>query len=303
MKILITGGTGFVGRPLVSKLAKEHELLVLTRNRSKNLFENSNITLVDWDFAKNQYSHDLSDIDGVINLMGENIANKRWSSGQKKKIISSRVDGTGKLVSYLQENLKGKLQFFIQASAIGYYQVGTGQLDETSPAGEGFLADLCCRWEGQLKKLPQDLCERKVIIRIGVVLGRGGGAFGKLHLVFKLGLGGPIADGGQWMSWIHLDDLVKILSEAVLDSNFHGTFNAVSPHPVTNKQFTKELASVLKRPALFPVPRPMLKLMMGEMSCIVLDSQKVTPCHLTDNSFHFLFPDLKEALVDLCKKK
>ena len=300
MKILITGGTGFVGRPLAVKLAREHEVLVLTRNRSKNPFGQSNITMVQWDFAKNQYSHDLSGIDGVVNLMGENIASRRWTEGQKKKIYSSRIDGSGKLISHLQEHLQNKLIFFIQASAIGYYKVGMEELNEQSPAGEGFLADLCQNWEGELQKLPGRQCERKVVVRTGVVLGRGGGALGKLHLVFNLGLGGPIAGGRQWMSWIHLNDLVNIFSEAVSKSDIRGTFNAVSPNPVTNREFTKQLASVLKRPALFPVPKMALKLIMGEMSCIVLDSQKVIPHNLSNHSFHFLFPTLKEALVDLC---
>ena len=303
MKILVTGGTGFIGKPLAMELAKEHEVFVLSRNRLKNPFKNSSITMVYWDFIKNQYSHDLSSIDGVLNLMGENIANKRWTSKQKKKIYSSRIDGTTKLVTHLQDNLKNKLQFFIQASAIGYYSTGEGELNEQSSSGEGFLADLCKQWEKTFQQLPDSLCERKVVVRIGVVLGRGGGAFEKLHLIFKLGLGGMIASGKQWMSWIHLNDLVKIFSEAVSNKSFKGVINAVSPQPVTNKDFTSTLASVLKRPALFPVPKIALKLMMGEMSCIVLDSQKVIPHNLSNNSFHFLFPTLKEALVDLCKKK
>ena len=302
MKILITGGTGFVGKPLAIKLAKEHEILVLTRSRSKNPFKNSKITMVYLDSVKNQYSCDLSDIDGVINLMGENIANKRWTKEQKKKIYSSRIDSTAKLTAHLKA-INCKLQFFIQASAIGYYPVCEKELTEQSKGGEGFLADLCKRWENECQKIPSNLCERKVVVRIGVVLGRGGGAFERLHLVFKLGLGGSIAGGHQWMSWIHLNDLVNIFSEAVSNQNLKGIINAVSPNPVTNKDFTKFLASVLKRPALFPVPKLALKLIMGEMSCIVLDSQKVIPRNLLDNSFYFNFPTLKEALVDLCTQK
>ena len=303
MKILVTGGTGFVGRPLVKKLATKHQVLVLTRKPSQSSPDKSNITLVGWDLTKNQFTYDLSDIDGVINLMGENIASKRWSKKQKRKIASSRIDGTAKLITHLQENLRDQLQFFISASAIGIYKTGDEQLNEDSPEGRGYLTNLCRQWENQVHKLSDSKCKRKVIVRIGVVLGKNGGAFKKLHLPFKLGLGGPIADGRQWMSWIHLDDLVEILEQTVSNSSFNGVYNAVSPNPVTNKEFTKQLASILKRPAVFTVPKIIFKLAMGELSCIVLDSQKVVPRNLLNNSFHFRFPTLREALVNLCNKK
>ncbi|MCY4523165.1 MAG: TIGR01777 family oxidoreductase, partial [Halobacteriovoraceae bacterium] len=278
------------------------EVLVLTRNLKKNPFDNSNISLVKWNIVNNSYSHDLSEVDGVVNLMGENIANKRWTSGQKKKIYSSRIDGTDKLISHLRKTLRRKLQFFIQASAIGYYDIGEQEIDENSPGGKGFLADLCKEWERQSEKLDSDQCERRVTVRIGVVLGRGGGAFERLHLIFKMGLGGPISDGSQWMSWIHRNDLIGIFKEVISNSSINGIVNGVAPNPVTNKQFTKEFSCVLKRPAFFLVPKPMLKLVMGEMSCIVLDSQKVMPAKLLNHSFKFSFPNLKDALVDLCGK-
>ena len=305
MRILITGGTGFVGTRLINRLLdSNHTLCLVTRNiqRVKNKFS-SGIEWIEWDALQQEFPKDQlqGPLDGVINLMGENLANKRWTSAQKTKLRDSRIQSTQKLISALIK-AEHRIDFFIQASAIGFYPVNQETaIDENSSKGSGFLSDLCHEWEQTLNALPDST--RKVILRIGVVLGPEAGAMNKMLFPFRLGLGGPVGNGRQMMSWIHVDDLIKIIQTAVEDTSYRGIFNSVSPVPASNREFTKALGKALKRPTLFPVPPLALRTLMGEMACLVLDGQTILPKALEQKSFSFDHPHIDEAIVHLLGKK
>ena len=295
MNILITGGTGFVGSKLVNSLKKKHRLVILTRNPSSRKNED-NISYYPWDSLTGDSVPDeaLNGIEAVINLMGENLAARRWSFRQKQKLEASRITGTGHLI----DSLKRPLKVFISAGAIGIYPVnGHETITEQTPPGSGFLADLCQNWEMEVKKLQQ--CERTVQLRIGVVLEKGGGALKKMLFPFRLGIGGVVGNGSQVMSWIHLDDLVHLITCALENSAYTGTYNAVAPHPISNREFTNALGAALNRPTLFPVPAILLKMAMGEMSTLLLDSQKIIPQRLLEQGHSFLYPKIEDALKNI----
>ncbi len=304
MHILVTGGTGFIGTRLCNRLLNSgHSLTLTSRNiqYAKNKFP-AKIEWIEWNALQQEFPADKlpNSLDGIVNLMGENLANKRWSLAQKNKLKASRIQSTQKLISALtQKNFQPS--FFIQASAIGFYPVNQStSLDENSPKGQDFLSDLCSAWEQTLSALSDSV--RKVVLRIGVVLGTEGGAMNKMLLPFRLGLGGPVGNGQQMMSWIHLDDLAKIIETAVEDSSYRGTFNAVSPHPVSNREFTQALGKGLKRPTLLPVPPLALRLIMGEMAGLVLDGQSILPKALEQKNFPFDHPHIEEAVAHLLQK-
>lgn len=299
MNILITGATGFIGGPLTTKLKSQgHSLYVLTRNESKaKKMLGLDIKCLDLDLGP----QDLKDVEVVINLMGENISGGRWNSERKKRIRTSRIDNTQKLVEDFSKTNGSKLTTWINASAIGIYPENTGEiLTENSAEGTGFLSNVCKDWERaslEIKKSHPNL--RHVIFRFGVVLDKSGGALAKMLPPFKMGVGGPLGNGTQYMSWIHRDDLVQMLSESTADSNYEGIYNATAPKPVTNDEFTKTLGKAIHRPTVFTVPAKVLQLLFGEMSSILLDSHQVMPKHLLDQSFKFKYPTIKEALKTL----
>ncbi len=296
MNILITGGTGFVGKRVVARLIeKGHTPYVLTRSDKKD----SQVKYLQWNPEKEEFPEfDVDSIDGLINLMGENIGGKRWSESQKKKIENSRIEGTKFLNQMLSEKLTHNLKFTISASAVGIYQKNTSEtLDEKASLDNDFLGSLCQKWEEQAKDFSK--VDRRVIIRIGVVLGPDGGMLEKLMPIFKLGLGGPIGNGKMMMSWVHVDDLVNIIMNSIEEPKYEGIFNAVSPNPVTNSEFTKAFGKAAKRPAFFPVPPFALKLMMGEMSSLALDSQKIIPSRLQEIGHEFKKADIFEAMKDI----
>ena len=301
MRILITGGTGFVGTRLINRLLNSgHTLCLVTRNiqRAKNKFP-SGVEWIEWDASQQEFPEGgpQGPLDGVINLMGENLANKRWTLAQKTKLRNSRIQSTQKLISALTK-MEHTPAFFIQASAIGFYPVNQeAVIDEHSPKGHSFLSDLCHEWEQTLNALPDST--RKVILRIGVVLGPEAGATNKMLFPFKLGLGGPVGNGRQMMSWIHVDDLVKIIQTACEDTTYRGVYNSVSPKPASNRELTKALGKALKRPTLFPVPPLALRMMMGEMACLVLDGQTILPKSLEQKDFSFDHPHIDEAVAHL----
>ena len=299
MKILITGATGFVGKKLTAKLlAMGPEIHILTRDKQKaeSIFPKGSITAFEW---KNNLElpplSAISGINGVINLMGENIAAKRWTDEQKKILKESRVDSTQILVKRLEENLSNPLDFFISASAIGIYPVnGQKVLTEESHLGQTYLAELCKMWEEATNGLTK--VKRKIIIRTGVVLEKSDGALKKMLPPFQLGLGGPIGDGNQMMSWIELDDLVNLYVSAVTDSKYIGIYNGVAPTPVNNFDFTKALGHALHRPTILPVPVLPLKLAFGEMASVILDSQSVISKRLPEVGFNFQYKTIDSAL-------
>jgi len=233
----------------------------------------------------------LPPCDAVVNLAGEPVA-QRWTAEARERIRSSRVDGTRRLVDALQKNPPKVL---VSASAIGYYgSRGDEILTEASAPGDDFLAKVCVDWEREAMRA-EEFGVRVVRVRIGVVLGPGG-ALAKMLPIFKLGLGGPIADGKHWMSWIHIDDMVRLI-EFAIENPVTGAINAVAPNPVTNAEFTRELARAIHRPAIFPVPKLALKALYGEMASILWASQRVTPAVASNTGFNFRYPTLANPQI------
>jgi len=297
MTILLTGATGLVGRELTRQLmARGHRLVILTRSvaRAKTRLGELH-TYVSWDGASPLPQHAYDGVDVIINLMGEGIADKRWTPTQKKVIQDSRIKATSALVvgaiTYAPH-----LQVMISSSAVGIYDHRISPLSEDSPFGQDFLAEVCQDWEDSavaIRTLPQ---VREVRIRTGVVLSKDGGALSKMSRPFLMGLGGKIGSGTQWMNWIHIDDLVRIFVSALDDCKYAGPINAVAPDNVTNAVFSAQLASALSRPCLVTVPEFVLKLALGEMATILTQGGKVLPTALDRLGFQFLFPQLREAL-------
>ena len=302
MKILITGATGFVGKRLVNALLNQgHQIVVLTRNKqnAETILKNANVQCFSWSDTQLPPPLDaIKEIDGVVNLMGENLGEKYWSEEQKVKLRRSRIDSTISLVHLIEQNKTTPLNFFINASAIGIYPENLQYaLTESSPLGNHFLANLCQDWENSLNLLTKT--KRKVFIRTGIVLGKEGGALKKMLPTFKLGLGGKLGDGKQVMSWIHIDDLIAIYLEAINNPSYEGPFNATSPFPMTNAKFTELLGEALHKPTIFQVPRFILKMALGEMSELVLDSQEIKSEKLGPMHFHYQYPHLNEALKEI----
>ncbi|MBP9674449.1 MAG: TIGR01777 family oxidoreductase [Bacteriovoracaceae bacterium] len=302
MKVLVTGATGFVGKRLVAKLIeRNHEVVVLSRCKIK---AQKALALPCHFYSWNPETElppteAITHVQAVINLMGENIAVRRWSTKQKEKILNSRTIATHNLIQALEKNLTHPLDVFISSSAVGIYPVNeTLTITEQTPSAQGFLADVCKAWEKSAQQITQT--QRKVIIRTGVVMGHEAGALAKLLPLFRLGLGGPIGAGKQYMSWIHVDDLVSIYIEALENKTYQGVYNGVAPYPVTNKEWSKTLGDALHVPALFPVPPFMLKLIFGEMSTVILDGQKVVPENLLKQNFKFEYPYIKNAFANIC---
>ncbi len=304
MRLLLLGCTGFVGKELVPALLKEgHELCIISRKNINNL--KINIPLDKFKFLKIDLSKkqnwsnknllsNLKDSDGIINLIGEPIADKKWTDIQKEEIKKSRINTT----KFLMETLKKSRinpKVIVNSSAIGFYGTSlTQEFNENSQSGNDFLANLCNKWEEVANGKP--FFSRLVIFRIGIVLEAEGGALGKMLPVFKIGLGGPIGDGNQWMSWIHRSDLCGLIIKAIVDKQFSGVYNAVAPEPVLMKYFSKTLGRCLKRPDLLPVPGSILKLLLGDGAKLVLEGQKVISIKLQEKIYKFKYPLLEKAI-------
>lgn len=301
MKVLVTGATGFVGKAVVRELLTQKiEVVVLTRNIAKAVLTlGSQCRYFQWlETTKELPPTEAFDgVDAVINLMGEGIADKRWSDEQKKKLQSSRIDATARLVEAIGL-LPKKPSVLVSASAVGIYgDKGDAEVTEKSPLADDFLARLCKDWEGQALKA-QNLGLRVVILRTGVVIGKNGGALTKMLPIFKLGLGGPIGSGKQYMSWIHVDDLAQMYVTSVKDPTIKGVYNGTSPYPATNAEFSKQLGKTLSRPAFAPAPSVAMRMMFGEMSQVLLEGQRVLPAHFKETKFRFRNPTLEMALKE-----
>jgi len=287
MRVLIAGSSGLIGTALKRRLLeKGDEAVALVRDKTEEG--------VYWDPAQKEINlESLEGFEAVVNLAGENIAEGRWTEAKKKKIRDSRVESTRFLTGSL-EKLSHPPKVLVNASAIGFYgDRGAEKLVEESPPGSGFLSKVCCDWEAQAKRAPV----RSATLRIGVVLSNKGGALKRMLLPFKLGLGGVIGSGKQYMSWIVLEDLVEALLFAIRNPEVNGAVNAVSPSPVTNRQFTKALGKVLGRPTFFPMPAFAVKLIFGEMGEeLLLGSSRVLPKQLEALGFKFRHPHIEEAL-------
>ncbi len=298
MKILITGGTGFLGSALIKKLLpQEHQITVLSRQADKvtKLFADSVTPLTDLQ-ALSAGDH----FDIIINLAGAPIFDKRWTAAQKNIIRNSRIELTQQLIDAIA-TMQQKPQLLISGSAIGVYgDQGDTELTEQSDSAADFSQQLCADWE-QTALQAQQYDVRVCLIRTGLVLGKDGGLLQRMLLPFKLGLGGRIGNGRQWMSWIHLHDWISIAESMINDSSMQGAYNATAINPVTNLEFSKTLAEVLHRPACLPLPAFVLKTLLGEMSELVLGSQKVLPARLIQHGFEFQFSHLRHALNDILK--
>ncbi|NEO30418.1 MAG: TIGR01777 family protein [Symploca sp. SIO3C6] len=299
MKVAITGATGFVGSRLVESLqAKGHQPLILTRNSTTASRIFPNLEIVTYTPKKSgNWQQAIAGCDGVVNLAGEPIAENRWTSESKQEILDSRKLGTQKIVEAIAM-ANPKPAVLVNASAIGYYGTSeTASFNETSPAGRDFLANVCQAWEAEAEKVTATGV-RLVILRLGIVLGNGG-ALAKMIPPFKLFAGGPIGTGRQWFSWIHRDDLVNLIIEALTRQELEGTFNATAPKPVLMSELSQTLGDVLKRPSWLPVPSFALEALLGEGAQVVLEGQQVLPKRTTSYGFEYQYPKLKPALAQI----
>lgn len=297
MHILLTGGTGFIGRSLCAKLqALNHTVSVLTRNveKAQTLLPPNRLTHVKCYHISNDLGR-IPSVDAVINLAGHPIADTRWFPSVKKKIRTSRIDLTADLIQRLQNSIH-RPSVFLSGSAIGYYGMTEEVCTEDTPPGSGFAAKLCQDWEAEAKQCTQ-LGARLCLIRTGIVLGANGGILKRMRLPYLLCLGGKMGAGQQWMSWIHLHDYLNILLLCLNDSSLNGAINASAPNPVTNAEFAKTYAKILKRPAFMTAPAFLLKLVFGQMANeLLLSGQKVIPQKLMKRGFAFQYPMLIDAL-------
>lgn len=292
MRALVTGATGFVGSRLAAQIA---EPIVLSRDPKRAREKLPRATHHYWDpLAATPPADAFAGVDAVFHLAGESVGEGRWSAAKKQRIRDSRILGTRHLVEGLA-TLEQRPRVLVVASAIGYYgSRGDETLDESSSPGNDFLAQVCRDWEAEARAA-EKLGMRVVCTRFGIILGQGG-ALAKMLLPFKLGLGGRLGSGRQWMSWVHIDDVVGILLANATDEQYQGPVNTVAPQPVTNREFTRALASVLHRPAIFPVPALALRLAVGEFAEVLLGSQRVLPKVAQRAGYGFRYSSLDEAL-------
>lgn len=299
MKILITGASGLIGKALQKSFSgKGYEMLLASRKEARDdrhIRWNMDTGFADDDLPR------LEGLDAVVHLAGESISALRWTDEKKKAIRDSRVFGTRTMIEAFAR-LERKPKVFISGSAIGYYGDGGDKvMTESSPAGDTFLAGVCKEWEAESRRA-EDMGIRTVLLRTGIVLSKDGGALATMLTPFKLGVGGVVGSGKQWMSWISLDDVVGIINFALENESMRGAVNLVAPNPVTNEEFTKTLGSVLYRPTFLPLPEFAVNLVFGEMGdALLLDSTKVLPKRLTDAGYEFRFTDLKAALENAVK--
>jgi hypothetical protein len=295
MKIVAAGGSGFIGEPLVRRLiAKGHDVAVLSRDPSKVEAGRG----LAWDGkSPGPWSAEAAAADAIINLAGENIGEGRWTDARKQRLVDSRLNATRALVEAIR-NEPARKRTFINASAVGFYgDRGDESLDESSNRGTGFLADLVTQWEaaaGETEPLA-----RLVIVRFGIVLAPEGGALGKMVLPFKLGAGGPLGSGRQWMSWVDRDDAVRMIEWALETESARGIYNATAPDPVRNRDFGRALGAALHRPALIPTPALALRLAFGSEMAeeMLLTGQRVLPARAQREGFTFDYPTIDRSLA------
>ena len=307
MKIAITGATGFVGTKLVEQLVPENKVVVLTRDVSKAKSKFASVIHSSLEFVSytpkqsGDWQNKIDGCEAVVNLAGAPIA-ERWNNNYKQEILASRQLGTRMIVEAIAKSTQ-KPKVLVNASAIGYYGTSeTAKFDETSPAGDDFLAQVCQQWEAEAQKV-KDLGVRLVIFRLGIVLGNGG-ALAKMIPPFQIFAGGPIGQGKQWFSWVHRQDVVQMISEALQNQQLEGTFNATAPNPVTMQQLCNTLGNVMQRPSWLPVPDFALELLLGEGAQVVLEGQQVLPQKtLAQMNYNFSYPELKPALENILKKE
>lgn len=292
-RIAVAGASGLVGSALVRSLAADgHEVVRLVRREPRAADE------VRWDPARRTVdAAGLAGCDAVVNLAGAGIGDHRWTPAYKELIRSSRVGGTAALAGALAAmDPAGRPRVFVNGSAIGVYgDTGERAVDESAPAGEGFLPSVCVEWEAAAEPA-REAGVRTVLARTGLVVARGGGAWGRLFPLFRAGLGGRLGNGRQYWSFVALHDEVAALRHLLFTDGLSGPFNLTAPHPVTNREVTAAMGRVLRRPALFPVPAPVLRGVLGELASDALGSARVVPSRLLESGFRFAYPEIEEAV-------
>jgi uncharacterized protein (TIGR01777 family) len=305
MRVLITGGTGLIGRALVSKLAEGgHEVVVLSRSpeRKRDLVPGAQI--VGWDAKTAEgWGHLADGADAIVNLAGTNLSGKgfppkRWTPERKESILQSRLKA-GRAVVEAVERAAQKPGVVVQASAVGYYGPrGDEILLESSPPGDDWEARVCIAWEASTAPVEQ-MGVRHVITRSGVVFSAEGGAFPMLLIPFRLFAGGPMGSGKQWISWVHIEDEVRATQHLIENQDASGVYNLMAPNPVRNRTLAHAIGGVMHRPSFIPVPGPALRLALGEVSTTVLGSQRAVPEHLRAEGFDFKYTQVEQAVKDL----
>jgi hypothetical protein len=308
MKIFVTGASGFIGRRLLRELLRRGDHVVALTRRASNLSGvaeggeggASRLVVLEGDPAQpGAWQQQVAGCDAVVALAGEPVFGSRWTESVKRRLVTSRVEGMRRMVEALQQCPQAERpKTLIAASAVGYYGFaghGDSELDESSPAGHDFLARLCVDWEAGAEAAAAHGV-RVVRLRIGVVLGEGGGALEKMVPVFRAFLGGPLGSGDQYLPWVHLDDIIGLILLALQRGEVHGALNAVGPQSVTMRELAQALGAVLHRPSFWPVPSAVLKVMLGEAAQVLLGSQRVVPRRAIELGYRFQYSDLREAL-------
>lgn len=303
MRVLVTGGTGFIGAKLCQKLlASGHQLVILTREPSDAVasFRDAQLNLGECQFIESfdDISH-TAQLDAVINLAGASLADKRWTPSYKQEILSSRLQTTHALLELLKR-LRDKPKVMLSASAIGYYgHHGDESLDESGATVAGFSQELCQRWEHAALEA-QSLGIRVCIMRLGVVFDARGGAFVKMARPFRFGIANWVGDGRQWLSWVHRDDVVRAMQFLLERGDLEGSFNITAPNPVTHRGFCEEMVRYTRVLVTLPIPGPLLRVLLGEMAQeLLLNGQRVLPKALQDAGFKFEYASLEKAIADI----
>jgi uncharacterized protein (TIGR01777 family) len=308
MRVIITGGTGLIGRALIDLLLPDgHDITVLSRNPEKAALP-AGVTVARWNgVSTDGWGHLVEEVDAVINLAGESIAGTgavpaRWTAERKQRILDSRINATNAVVAAIAE-ADHKPRVLVQGSAVGYYGARHDDrvLDESAPPGDDFLAQVVIRWEGVSEPV-EEMGVRRAIARTGLVLSNQGGSLPPTMTPFKFYAGGPLGDGRQWWPWIHIWDEARALAFLMIEEQASGPFNLTAPNPVTNREFAQTLGKVMGRPAALPAPAFALRLALGEMATLLLDGQRAVPKRLLELGFEFDFPELEPALRDLLGK-
>ncbi|MFP4693977.1 MAG: TIGR01777 family oxidoreductase [Halothece sp.] len=304
MKIALTGGTGFVGTGLVQKLSEAgHSITVFTRNKQQGekIFPKKafpQVEIIEYNpLEMGAWQEKIATSQAIVNLAGAGIADQPWTPERKQEILDSRIKTTSNIVKAIA-NASQPPQVLVNASAVGYYGTSeTATFDESSDSGDDFLASVCQQWEATAKEV-EGSQTRLVILRFGIVLGNGG-ALGKMLTPFRLFAGGPLGTGKQWFSWIHIDDLVNLIIEAINSNQYQGIYNATAPNPVRMSELCDNLGAVMNRPSWLPVPEFALKLLLGEAAQVVLEGQKVLPKRTQEQGFSYQYPTVKPALAEI----
>jgi uncharacterized protein (TIGR01777 family) len=301
MKVVIAGGTGFIGRALTKNLIDSGEkVVILTRDPYKaRISGNAKAIYEKWDARTvSSWTEHINDANAVINLAGEPLAGKRWTKFQKEWILNSRTESTSAIVEAISDS-RNKPSVLINGSAVGYYgDVKSGDVDESYPAGNDFLAKVCVDWEAAAAKA-EEFGVRTVMIRTGVALEKDGGVLKLMLSTFKMYAGGIPGSGGQWVPWIHREDAVRAVLFLLDNNKLSGPVNLTSPNPVTMRELISAMGRILDKPMLAPVPAFLLKAVLGEMADIILTGQKAVPRKLLESGFKFSYPDLEEALLTI----